>query len=80
MTEQPSKAAARFYELVRARRALLPRKQRNDREVYEIASLHQVLEQVSHERAAGLTHNDDDVRALIAFSQETVAAKREKEA
>jgi hypothetical protein len=61
---------------VRERRALLPRKERNDREVYAIAALRQVLEQVSHEMAAGITHDADDVKALVALAQENVADKQ----
>jgi len=59
-----SKAYERFRELVRQRRSLLPRKERASREVYEIASLRQVLEQLGAELAAGIAHDQDEVVAL----------------
>jgi hypothetical protein len=83
MTEQQptSKAVARFGEFVRQRRALLPRKERSDwQEVYAIASLRQVLEQVGLEMAAGIAHDADEVRALLNLAGATVEAKRAQKA
>jgi hypothetical protein len=66
----------RFREFVRQRRALLPRKERASREVHEIASLRQVLEQLSLELAAGIAHDPVEVTALQDHVADLVAAKR----
>jgi len=73
-----SKAYERFRELVRQRRSLLPRKERASREVYEIASLRQVLEQLGAELAAGIAHDQDEVVALHDRVAALVEAKREQ--
>jgi hypothetical protein len=69
-------ATERFKELVRKRRALLPRKERNTREVFEICSLRQVLEQLGLELAAGIAHDPVEVTALQDHVADLVAAKR----
>jgi hypothetical protein len=71
-----SPAVERFKELVRARRALLPRKERASREVFAIASLRQVLEQLSAELAAGIKHDQDEVLALQDHVAELIEEKK----
>ena len=80
VTDQPSRAMKRFRELVRERRALLPRKERADADIYEVAALRQVLEQVSAEMSAGIVHDDVDVKALLNFADQKVEAKRAQQA
>jgi hypothetical protein len=77
VTDQPvSPAVKRFREFVRQRRALLPRKERGDREVYWIASLRQILEQVGFEMNAGITHDPSEVKGLIDLANVEAAAKK----
>jgi hypothetical protein len=76
VTDELSPAVQRFRELVRQRRALLPRKERNNREVFEIASLRQILEQLGAEIAAGRVFDGDEVLALHARVAELVEAKK----
>jgi hypothetical protein len=71
-----SPALNRFRELVRRRRALLPRKEPASREVYEIASLRQVLEQLRAELAAGTEHDQDEVLALQDQVAELIEEKK----
>jgi len=81
MNEQTlSPASRRFRELVHQRRALLPRKARAHPEVYAIASLRQVMEQLSREMAAGVEHDADEVRALVNLANEKVEAKQAQKA
>jgi hypothetical protein len=71
-----SKAVERFRQFVRERRALLGRKERSDPEIYEVASLRQVLEQVGAEMAAGFIHDPDELRALVAYANEKAATQK----
>jgi hypothetical protein len=82
VTEEPtSKAVARFRQFVRERRALLPRKERSDwQEVYAIANLRQVIEQVGLEMNAGVQHDVGQVKALLNLAEATVEAKRAQKA
>jgi hypothetical protein len=81
VTDQPtSRAVERFREFVRQRRALLPRKKRGDREVYEVASLRQIIEQVGLEMNAGIVHDAAEVRAMLNFAEEKVESKRAQKA
>jgi hypothetical protein len=75
-----SKAVERFRQFVRERRALVGRKERSDPEVFEVASLRQVMEQLSLELAAGIAHDHREVQALIAYAGSKVEEKRAREA
>jgi hypothetical protein len=75
-----SPAYSRFRELVRRRKSLLPRKERNTREVFEIASLRQVLEQLNAELAAGIKHDPVEVVALQDYAGALVEEKQAQQA
>jgi hypothetical protein len=82
MTEEPtSPAAKRFRELVQQQRDFLPRKQRSDwRSIYAAANLRQVLEQLSAELSAGISHDIAEVQAFVAFANEAAEAKKREKA
>jgi hypothetical protein len=83
VTDQPvSPAVKRFRELVRQRRSLLKtRKERSDwPEIYAVATLRQVLEQVSAEMNAGIAHDPTEVKALLDLAGERVEAAAKKPA
>jgi hypothetical protein len=68
----------RFRELVRERRSLLARKERDWQEIYAAASLKHLLETVSAEMSAGIVHDADEVKGLIELAGEVVEKAKVK--
>ena len=81
MIDQPiSPAMKQFRALVRKRRSLVGRKDKNDPDTYFACSLMQVLGQVSKEIDAGVHHDEAERKRLLALADEFIAEQDAAEA
>jgi hypothetical protein len=75
MVDKKTPARMRFDELVRQRRLRLHPKERNDpAQVFHVAELRQVVEQLNRELAAGIKHDPESVAGLQEYAEQVALA------